>query len=571
MARAQISEDISIELKSGSKNEVRFRCRPYRLEVTANEAEIASTFYVGLRELGFLFPHPRVQISPSLRDLNKKCGQSFRWEPTLKYRGLHLHTLHPNEWVRGFFMDRPEVALEIVRWSARNTFNLLDVSLLRLPLEELEKKFSAPFSLARSLGVHTGVSLGVALHQQNSYKLLTLFEAFTGWGAGPSIERELTRLFENIDTSFVVIEAGTSEFTGTDPAATISWLNQVTLIAQKFNCQVFTKVHVSSNQHDKKYGNYNFLPKYATSRLGILPHTVMFYGLQEERAPMYGNKNFYGIRDFMLKEKNKRPTWYYPETGYWVAMDQDIPLILTDYLKTRADDLRFLHAHGIEGQLIFTTGHGLGGWLYDWTQALLTDRRFNFDPLIGLKLLGENASEWQKMIDYQALEFKAGGLIAMLSSANLQDELSSTHRIHERFTMRELSLNPLQRQKEAKHLFKAAAAWPEIKIKDEDLERLLLITRLRLEHAQRIREADFSSARLLRAQADLLLASSRQDNRNYADLGVWDEWQNPTSYQFGYLFPAASLYFWKREERMLKEDSFWPFTGNIYDIFDIVF
>ena len=25
------------------------------------------------------------------------------------------------------------------------------------------------------------------------------------------------------------------------------------------------------------------------------------------------------------------------------------------------------------------------------------------------------------------------------------------------------------------------------------------------------------------------------------------------------------------EERMVREDSYWPFTGNIYDIWDILF
>src|SRR5690606_26296144 len=121
--------------------------------------------------------------------------------------------------------------------------------------------------------------------------------------------------------------------------------------------------------------------------VGVLPHTVMFYGVVEDKAPMYGNKNFHGIRDFMVKEKSKRPTWYYPETSYWVGMDVDIPLFLTDYFRSRAEDVKFLYDNQIEGQLNFTTGHALGYWLFDWNLALINDLDYQFDPMTALRLL----------------------------------------------------------------------------------------------------------------------------------------------------------------------------------------
>ncbi|MBY0515904.1 MAG: hypothetical protein K2P81_03275 [Bacteriovoracaceae bacterium] len=574
---------FTLEVSTDTKNSAQFICskNKHLIKISASTAETPSTLYKALRELGFLFPHPRWQITPSRKEIESKCGQTYSWKPTLKYRGLHLHTLHPNEWVRGFFMDKPEVALEIVRWSARNTFNILDVSLLRVPLDDISKKFSPPFELAKSLGVHTGVSLGVAFHQQNSFKLISLFEAFTGLGSTSSLKENLQKLIDALDTSFIVLEAGTSEFTGTNPKKTIEWLNLAQEIIEKNGRALFTKIHVSSNQKDEKYGNYNFLPQHAHPQVGVLPHTVMFYGLEDKIAPMYGNKNFTAIREFTLSESKKRPTWYYPETGYWVAMDVDIPLLLTDYLRTRAQDLKFLYDHQIEGQLLFSTGHGFGGWLYDWTQALLTDLTYNFDPMVGLKLLGEEPESWQKLFDYQQKHFKDLGLISMISAANLQDEFSSTHRIHDRFTMKELSQKDGEREHEISLLRSAAALWPnDIKIKDPDLSRLVLITRLRLEFALQLRESlrrdseregNLKSSNLLIKQAEFILAESRQDSKNYADLGMQDEWSNPTSYQFGYLYPSASLYWWKREERMVRELSFWPFTENIYDVLDIVF
>src|SRR5690606_120309 len=162
-------------------------------------------------------------------------------------------------------------------------------------------------------------------------------------------------------------------------------------------------------------------------------------GVVADKAPMYGNKNFHGIRDFMLQEKSKRPTRYYPETSYWGGMHGDIPLFLTDYLRTRAQDMTFRYDNRIEHQLHYHDGHALGYWRFDWNLALMADLDHKFDPLTGLKLLGENTSEWQKIVDYQKKWYKEAGLIALLSSANLQDELSETHRIHDRFTMKQLS------------------------------------------------------------------------------------------------------------------------------------
>jgi hypothetical protein len=581
---AHLAPDLlGVVWREGDQNTVRFNCqkKPWALQVTATAEEKSATFYRGLRGLGFLFPHPRWQVSPSLADIKRQCGKTFSWKPTLRHRGLHLHTLHPNEWVRGFLMDRSDVANEIVRWSARNGQNLLDVSLVRIPLEKLETNFKAPFQLARDLGVHTGVSLGVALQQQNSYKLLTLWQAITGLGSDEALERQLEKLIAAIDTSFIVLEAGTSEFTSTDPESTIKWLNHADAIARRHNRAIFTKVHVSSNQQNKKWGNYNFLPSFAAKSVGVLPHTVMFYGLLDPKAPMYGNKDFHGIRKFMEKESQQRPAWYYPETGYWVGMDADIPLLLTDYLRTRAEDLRWLHENKLDGQLIFSTGHGLGGWLYDWTQALLVDEELKFDPYVGLTLLGEDRSVWEKIFAHQKHHFKDAGVISLISAANLQDELSSTHRIHDRHTIKEVAGDEKVRETEIRLLTAASAAWPDAtSIKEAELARLLLVTRLRVEQALQLRLAlredgtraeALENAKLLRLQAWRLLAESRNDLRNYADLGVMDVWANPTSYQFGYLYPSASLYWWAREERMVRDDSYWPFTENIYDIWDILF
>jgi hypothetical protein len=574
---------LSISVSGPStKNTVTLGCLANKVvfQVRATPGEEAATFYKGLREVGFLFPHPRRQISPSLKEIKKLCNKVFTWRPAFKYRGHHLHTLHPSEWVHGFFMDKPEVADETVRWMARNGQNLLDISLLRLPLEEISRQLRPAFETARALQVHTGVSLGIALHQQKSYKLLSIFQSIFGYKAKESIQEGMELLFKNIPLSYIVMEAGTSEFTPTHYEKTLSWLNLAGKVARQHGKAYFNKVHVSSNQSSEKYGNYNFLPKFAQQTVGVLPHTVMFYGVVDPLAPMYGNRTFHDIRDFMLEEKNKRPTWYYPETSYWIGMDVDVPLLLTDYLKVRSEDMQFLYENKIEGQLNFTTGHGLGYWLFDWQVALMNDLDYKFDPLTALRLLGESELVWKKLMDYQHEWYKTKGLIAPLSAANLQDELSSNHRIHDRSTMKELSKNHGVLKREIDLLRSALEDIPNWdEVMDSELEALLTINWMRMVHALKIREALFypenkksylDDAKEIRENAKGLIEKILTLQTNYPDLPLANFHNNPTGYQFGYIYPAASLYWWEREERQIREESYFPFKNNIYDIFKIL-
>lgn len=563
----------------GDLVEVRCRKNKFDLVIKAGDERL-SVMMKGLREMGFLFPHPMVQITPGFNRMKEACGKTYHWRPALKYRGSHLHTLHPSEWVETFFVSNgnKEVAMKTVRWLARNQQNLIDVSLLRVPLKRIRTQLGPAFSYARTLGIHTGVSLGIALQQQKSYKLLSIWQAIFGFGAEDTIKKELEKLTRALPLSFVVLEAGTSEFTPTNYEKTLEWLNLSDKILTGKNIALFTKVHVSSNQHSEKWGNYNFLPQHANSGVGVLPHTVMFYGLLDKKAPMYGNKDFSSIREFLMKEKEKRPAWYYPETGYWVAMDSDIPLLLTDYLKSRAEDIEFLHNQNVEGNLNFTTGHALGGWLYDWNNALIIDLDYAFDPLIGLKLLDEPAPLWQEHMNFQHEWFKKKGVIAMLSSANLQDELSSTHRIHDRKTMKELFDSRRTLKAEIKLLEEAIIHWPSLEVRSSELRKLLEVTKLRHVHALNIRKyllhekkEDIDTAKMARREAKTLIESMMPLPTNYPMLPIFKKHDNPTSYQFGYVYPAAETFYWKREERQIINKVFFPMKDNIINIWNILF
>ncbi len=576
-------EMIKVRFKNALSNTATISCvrDEWHIEVEANPSEKGATFYKALREMGFLFPHPMKQITPAPEQMKKACGQTYIWRPTLKIRGFHLHTLHPSEWTHGFLMGRPAIAMATIRWVARNGQNAMDIILLRQEWDGIEKALSPLFLFAQSMGIYTGISIGIVTQQQKTYRLLSLWESL--WDSSIElVSQRLDKILKDLPLSYVVLEAGSSEFTPTNYERTIKWLNAAGATAEKNTVALFTKVHVSSNQQDKKYGNFNFLPQYASPSVGVFPHTVFNYGLLDKAAPIYGNKDFSHMREFMEKEKSKRATWYYPETGYWIGMDQDIPLLLTDYLRTRSEDVAWLNQEQFEGQVNFATGHAMGGWLYDWNLALIADGDYNFSPLIAPLLLGEDVNLWRSHMNFQKLWFKENQLIPLLSSANLQDELSS-HRIHDRYVMRELSGNHEQVKKEIDLLEQSWKQWPSIEgIRDPELKTLLTITKMRHEHALRLRKSflgekdkNLARAKQLREEAKVLIAGLRKLPTNYPLLPeIFEKHTNPTSYQFGYVYLAASLYFWEREETQVREDSlltYWPFTGNIIDVWEILF
>lgn len=573
-----------LELAPGESNQVKVSCKGASLEfrVRATPGEESATLYKGLREAGFLFPHPRWQITPSETQRRRACGKTFGWNPTLKYRGFHLHTLHPNEWVHGFFMYKPRIAEDTVRWIARNGQNLIDMNLVRsVPFEELRDQIAPAYRLANQFGIYTGVSLGLAFTQQKSYKLINLWQAFTGFGADPAIEAGLVKLTRALPLSFLVLEAGTSEFTPVSYEKSRKWMNLAARIAREQSTALFIKVHVSTNQKHEQWGNFNFLPQHADPAVGILPHTVFFYGLLDPKTPIYGNKDFSEMRQFIVQERGKRPTWYYPETSYWIGMDLDIPLLLTDYLRTRAEDYKWLHDQGVEGHLNFSTGHALAGWLMDWNVALMADADYKFDPYTALRLLGEPLDVWKAHVEFQKLWFKEKGLIAPLSAANLQDELSETERIHDRNTMKQLSNNPEELRRELALLQEGLKHWPAWeKVKNFELRELLHDTWRRHQHALYLRRALATPEKAVEflnqaaAQREQMQASLKGLSKlptSYPELPLFERHLNPTSYQFGYVYPAASGYFWDREEVQIRHKQFFPFKGNMYDVWNILF
>ncbi len=581
LEEAELDKDyIQFEWIENRKNYAEVICNDnsFLIEVYASDEEWSSVFYNTLQQLGFLFPHPRIQISPESIS-EKFCGKRYYWKPALKYRGFHLHTMHPSEWVHGFMMGESEIAYETIHWLARNQQNIFQFSFQRTNKKKLFEYLTPIYEYAQNMGLYTGVSFGVALQQQNNPKLVSLLGTFSDKKSAKQIDKNLRFILESLPLSFFSAEAGTSEFTAVNYERSLNWINQLGDIASEYDVQMMTKVHISSNQEHPEYGNYNFLPQHADKQVGVMPHTVFYYALEDKKAPMYGNENFADMKDFMLQENKKRMTWFYPETSYYISLDIDIPFLHLEYLRARAADMQLIYDNELTGQINFTTGQELGYWLFDWTVALLNNSYYKFDPLIALKLLDENTDIWQEHLDFHFEYMTNEQLVAIVTFSNGGDELFPNHKIHERNLLRELKNSESKTLTEIEKLEKAIDAIPSTNgIKNRELKAYLDISYHRFYHALYVRKAllnnkegNLQKAADYREKAQALMDEMIADFNRYPEAKIFEHHKNVTAYNYGYGAMAENLYYWQREEEMVRKNKYHPLFMKVYNYLDILF
>jgi hypothetical protein len=354
--------------------------------------------YAALEATGFGFLHPLAPTKPAQFAIpNTPIDQheSPRWH----VRGLHLHTQHPielanllNGWGKtgtndqaGFEAMVPEWD-SFLEWMIANRQNRVEWSLL-------ESKSWESFSMsetrgarletivdhAHAWGIDAGADTPIALSQQHAFRLVVKQGELADELA--SIQSRVGWLMK-AGFDFVSTENGTTEFTHADPDRMIAWMNELTRVTEDVHHRTATiKIHCSTGQTADGYTdpssgqplNVNMLPHFADKRLGVMPHTVEHYGV-DDPAPTYGNTTFDYMRKFLRQEAGHRETIWHPETAYWVSFDIDVPLFLPLYGERRVHDLRLLakDEHGqapMDGQMIFSSGWEWGYWLNDVVAA----------------------------------------------------------------------------------------------------------------------------------------------------------------------------------------------------------
>lgn len=370
--------------------------------------------YEVLQDIGFRFLHP---FKPTLDALNlssdKLKALSRTENPRWPVRSIHLHTMHPleltnlvNAWgikgpddEKGFNELLPYWSL-YMEWLIAHKQNEVEWMLLWDP-EHAEfnqsdirkRRLKLINQMSHDWGIESGAVTPLRFVQQNGWTLLRNHEKRKGTPneKQENIKEIKTNLDWLLEAGFTAIggELGEGEFSSAPAEATIEELNTIADHLSQKEIPYRVKVHVSQKQFAKGYLdpgtkkdiNFNYLPLYTKSHVGVLPHTIQIYSL-DDPAPTYDNKNFMDMFRFIKMAATgaingqKREVLFYPETAYWVSYDVDVPLFLPVYAYRRVHDLRMIAQDEdsgdmkkanakIQGQSIFSSGWEWGYWFND--------------------------------------------------------------------------------------------------------------------------------------------------------------------------------------------------------------
>ena len=653
-------ESHSFENSEAYKIDVQKSTTQTQVIVKAEGRGLVYGAYDVLEQLGYRFWHPFEAYIPLNLDTSqlKTTSQS----PALKARGIAHHTMHPlelshvlNGWGPGGpddaqgFKHSLEEYEDFLEWLIANRQNKFEWVLLEKAdwqsfsrSTERQKRLRKLSQLAHHWQLNIGIDAPLALQQQNGWRLireagspeaaLREMEASLDWLAGTGID-------------FVTTEMGLSEFHNSGAQGMLNWLNHASnYLDKKYKLPFYTKIHISSGQFTQEYKdpetgqalNFNYLPYYGNSLVGIMPHTVQIYSL-DDPAPTYGHTTFNDMRRFMGLNSGKRQMMWYPETSYWVNYDINVPLFLPVYAQRRVHDLRLLKQDQLEleGQIIFSSGFEWGYWLNDvltgraaWTtdaNSLQVSEKEAFHTLLSHTLmpygeakealiaLFEDSIEQQHQLlvlgevqGQRPVDIRKNNGMAYLAG---QDTWSQMAEIIERFgltgfetqpkrySLESIQNDPEQTQKFLSHAYPllvemersfVTLAQRADTLKTEVPQNLqshfaefhdgLWLNAYRAKSVRSLYEAALQrqlhnqagTDRWLKRSHDAISAAQRiviQRRKDYrSDPERLDGWyQNPTAYNYGYLFQARELFFWKREWLQFAYNNYHPCYKNIID------
>eukprot|EP00981_Chlorochromonas_danica_P003550 scaffold659_cov192-Ochromonas_danica.AAC.63 len=399
--------------------------------------------YALLELLGFAFLHPLEPHIPTMLrlDSSKLNHTATGWQldlvesPYWPERGFHLHTQHPlelTEVLQGHdipqfgphgphcrahskrfesktkpksnsnepYCERWEDMVADVdvffEWAVANRLNKVEWLLLDNykwgdELSRRHFRLSQLTDLGHKYSLLIGADVPLGNIQQHGWYIVNV---------RLSLEGQRQQIRERVDWlctagfDFITTESGLSEFTHPECGLMVDLMN---LFAEYVNGtwgrEAAIKVHCSTGQTcetflDPRTGdpaNFNFLPTFAHPSMGIFPHTVQMYALDDPTAGSYGNANFSYIEDYLVYEAKlgQRAVMFYGETSYWVNVDIDVPLFLPIYGQRRQRDLRRIarreRAEGfrMHGQMNFDSGWEWGYWISDVITA-----RSSWNPIV---------------------------------------------------------------------------------------------------------------------------------------------------------------------------------------------
>jgi len=574
--------------------------------------------YELLERMGFRFFHPESSYIPNADDLILPDSLDVTDQPILKRRGFHMHTMHPLPMIDILLSGQEQnmpYARRFVDWLVRNKANYFQWELLRtVRWEEFAPHALEVVEYAHSRGIKVGIAVSYVFSQQKSWKLVPrpweLCEA--------DLRANLDRLME-VPWDHINIEMGASEFIPANDIRTVDWMNITCDHLGKHypGTDASVKVHCSTDQWSETYNvNFNFIVAFADPRMGMLPHTVMFFDLTEP-ADAYGNKDFLFMLDFLKSQIGKRPVYYYPETAYWCSFDIDVPLFLPLYVYTRWLDAKTVADAGADGIITFSSGDDFGYWFSDWAVAKFnwnpsmnwTDALDQFAAVFGQTMSNRVTELLKSVITYQKEKLMDKDLIGYISGEDTLDELGWLFGIYtqpkpilfkeiDRMNADELASfekNELADLDDIRNEFLdfadsaeelAAQAPAKSKFWLDELADDLQINYYRADHSwllysgaverkaaelgipgysQEKANEYFEEARQITPNA-IKVIQSRLESGYYPGKWRFAEDKNITSYPFRYLWMAYTGYYFTRREHQVINRNWNPFLDNIHHL-----
>lgn len=593
---------------------------------------ISNGIYGLLQEqLGFKFYHPRESIIPQWEKWPLDEALDWSAKPRFDKAGFHIHSQHPLELTESLlYHDYPnaiENVKEYIDWLARNGQNYFEFNLLEsIDLKEWPAFAKQMTDYCHERGIIAGVDVSLHMIQQKAFQLYKNWPA--SWRSKEKqIERSLEKLFV-ADWDVFNVEFSSTEFTsGNVKKKKLLQLHLGRLLRDKYGSKLAGRKHVvkeSAEVGGKKKKHYGMTEEEAAldAERCILVHTVMFYTISEEKAPVYRNENLRHMLDILMKEKQVRETWYYPESAYWVTFDSSIPLLLTPYLSARLDDILTMDSLGIPGHITFSSGWEWGYWLFDWSIARWSwEHSYNgapqkvyptqfVDDIFGKQ---EGISTFFKdNVKLQEEYLKDKELMRYMTAMTATDELPGPANIefHPRpkhsykwlakksdvETLEEVRKTDLElleefsakTKEQVEALDKSAKNLtdPQKKILQE-LRDGVEITGLRAKHRNytlnyiltkrenKLKKEDVPLQPIMEKAKETRLNAlgivARQEKKyRYPIDRLTTVHKEPTSYHFGYLYPVHDLHFWKREESQYKKNKFGAFYKSIWNVWRIM-
>lgn len=584
-------------------------------------------------KLGYRFYHPRESIIPEWK--NWPLPANFTWKavPRFDKKGFHIHSQHPLELTEPLldhkFPKGIEQVREYINWLARNGQNYFEFNLLEsIDLDKWPAYSKQMTDYCHERGIVAGVDVSLHMLQQKAFQLYRNFPA--SWRSKEKqMDIRLAKLFE-ADWDVLNVEFSSTEFSsGNVKKKKRLQLHLGKELKEKYNSKLMGRKHVVQETAElggkKKKKDYEMSDEEAAldKWRGVLIHTVMFYTISEEKAPVYRNKNLRHMLDLMMKEKDVRETWYYPESAYWITFDNSVPMFLLPYLSARLDDILLMDSLQIPGHITFSSGWEWGYWLFDWSIA-----RWSWKHEFDNKPQQPHATQFideifnnKEISDYfnnnlklQNEYLKDKEMMRYMTASSATDELPGALNIefhprpewHYKWMAKKSDPETLQKIRDEKlplleqfssltkvHTETLKAGLKQINLSPiqskifEELSQGIIITGLRAQHRSYTlnylltkRETKLKNDN---KDVDVLLEKARK-TRNFAQLLVDERerryrynWAllttkhyDHTSYHFGYLYPAHNLHFWKREEEQFRRNKFSPFFMNIYNLWRII-